>query len=89
MCVPPPASTGEFAPPQPNPWSGFQDYGHSHWHDSLIVVDGVANVTVTGPGLLDGGPNMAENQPPAPGAATSTSFGDYFSRIPQLHPAPA
>ena len=61
------SSAGEFAPPEPNPWASYQDYGHSHWHDSLIVADGASNVTITGPGILDGGPNMAENQPAVTG----------------------
>ena len=50
---------GELAPPAPNPFwtneSQFEDFAHAHWHDSLIIGDGVRNVTVRGPGTIDGG----------------------------------
>ncbi|HVT88861.1 MAG TPA: glycosyl hydrolase family 28-related protein [Tepidisphaeraceae bacterium] len=33
----------------------YQDYGHSHWHNSLIWGEKIENITITGPGLIDGG----------------------------------
>ncbi len=33
----------------------YQDYGHSHWHNSLIWGEGLENITITGPGTIDGG----------------------------------
>lgn len=32
----------------------YQDFGHSHWHNSLIWGDGVEDVAIVGPGLIDG-----------------------------------
>lgn len=32
----------------------FQDFGHSHWHNSLIWGDDVEDVAITGPGLIHG-----------------------------------
>ena len=32
----------------------YQDFGHSHWHNSLIWGDGVEDVTISGPGLILG-----------------------------------
>jgi hypothetical protein len=61
---------GEFQTAIPNPYSAWQDWGHSHWHDALIVADNVVNVTVTGPGQLDGGAGMTSGTAPAPGNAT-------------------
>src|ERR1700694_1430510 len=29
-------SAGQYDPAEPNQWDKFQDYGHSHWHNSLI-----------------------------------------------------
>ena len=30
----------------------YQDFGHSHWHNSLICGDGVEDLTISGPGLI-------------------------------------
>lgn len=32
----------------------YQDYGHSHWHNSLIWGENVENVAIIGPGRIDG-----------------------------------
>ncbi|WP_336971524.1 glycoside hydrolase family 28 protein [Sphingobium aromaticiconvertens] len=32
----------------------YQDFGHSHWHNSLIWGDDVSEVAIVGPGLIDG-----------------------------------
>ena len=29
-------TSGGYDPPEPNAWDKFQDFGHSHWHNSLI-----------------------------------------------------
>lgn len=29
-------ATGGYDPAEPNLWNQFQDFGHSHWHNSLI-----------------------------------------------------
>src|SRR5256884_5456659 len=39
------------APGAGNP---FQDFGHSHWHNSLIWGEGLENITIEGPGKIDG-----------------------------------
>jgi polygalacturonase len=36
------------------PWESYQDYGHNHWHNSLIWGEGLENVAVIGPGLIWG-----------------------------------
>ena len=45
---------GQYDPAEPNPWDLFQDFGHSHWCNSLIYGVGVEDVSITGPGLIDG-----------------------------------
>ena len=40
--------------PEPNAWDKFQDFGHSHWHNSLIWGENVEDVSITGPGLIHG-----------------------------------
>ncbi len=39
---------------EPNQWDQFQDFGHSHWHNSLIWGEGLDNVSIVGGGLLSG-----------------------------------
>src|SRR6202050_4437815 len=36
------------------PWDSYQDYGHNHWHNSLLWGEGLENISITGPGLLWG-----------------------------------
>jgi len=36
------------------PWEEYQDFGHSHWHNSLIWGEGLENVSICGPGLIWG-----------------------------------
>jgi len=36
------------------PWEEFQDYGHNHWHNSLIWGEGLQNIAILGPGLIWG-----------------------------------
>lgn len=45
---------GSYDPAEPNPWDLYQDFGHSHWCNSLIYGVGVADVSISGPGLIDG-----------------------------------
>ncbi len=51
-----------YDPPEPNPFEAYQDFGHNHWHNSLIWGESLQNVSVLGPGLIWGkgltrGPN--------------------------------
>ncbi|HET7102610.1 MAG TPA: glycoside hydrolase family 28 protein [Terracidiphilus sp.] len=35
-------------------WDAYQDYGHNHWHNSLIWGEGIHDFSITGPGLIYG-----------------------------------
>ncbi len=39
---------------EPNPEPLYQDFGHSHWHNSLMWGDSIENVAICGQGLIDG-----------------------------------
>ncbi len=39
---------------EPNQWDKFQDFGHSHFHNSLIWGEGLENVSIVGGGLIGG-----------------------------------
>jgi len=47
-------SSGGYDPPEPNAWDKFQDFGHSHWHNSLIWGEDVENISIEGHGLIWG-----------------------------------
>lgn len=59
----------EYDPPEPNAWDRYQDFGHSHWHNSLIWGEGLEDVTIAGPGVIDGyGLSHGRGAPTPPGA---------------------
>jgi polygalacturonase len=49
------ASGASYDPAEPNkPWEDYQDYGHNHWHNSLLWGEGIHDVAIVGPGLIWG-----------------------------------
>jgi hypothetical protein len=40
--------------PEPNQWDMYQDFGHSHWHNSLIWGENLENIAITGYGRITG-----------------------------------
>lgn len=57
LAATPGAELGQYDPPEPNDWGDrlqYQDFGHSHWHNSLIWGENVEHVAITGGGLIDG-----------------------------------
>ena len=43
-----------YEPPEPNPFDKYQDFGHSHFRNSLIWGEGVTDVAIEGPGQIEG-----------------------------------
>ncbi len=43
-----------YDPPEPNQWDKYQDFGHSHWHNSLIWGEDIENISIQGPGRIWG-----------------------------------
>jgi polygalacturonase len=59
-------------------YDAYQDYGHNHWHNSLLWGEGISDFSITGPGLIWGkglsfgaGPGRA----PAGAGASGPGFG--------------
>src|SRR6266576_1827583 len=44
----------KYDPPEPNEWDKYQDFGHTHWHNSLIWGENLTNVSILGPGMIWG-----------------------------------
>ncbi|MGV9359121.1 rhamnogalacturonidase [Amycolatopsis sp. NPDC003731] len=49
-----PAGGRGYDPAEPGAGNPYQDFGHSHWHNSLIWGENLENVTIEGPGKIDG-----------------------------------
>lgn len=43
--------------------SHYQDFGHSHWHNSLLWGDSLHHVTIEGDGLIDGSDVLSRGEP--------------------------
>jgi len=49
-----PTATEGYDPAEPGAGNPYQDYGHSHWHNSLIWGENLTDVVIRGPGVIDG-----------------------------------
>jgi polygalacturonase len=72
-------------------WDAYQDYGHNHWHNSLLWGEGISDFSITGPGLIWGkglsfgaGPGRA----PAGAGASGPGFGPGRPDAPAASAAP-
>ena len=46
---------GTYDAAEPNTaWNDYQDYGHNHWHNSLIWGEDISDIGITGPGVIYG-----------------------------------
>lgn len=59
--------------PEPNPFDLYQDFGHSHWRNSLIWAEDAENISISGPGLIDGSGLTREG----PGSQWSAQAGEF------------
>jgi polygalacturonase len=55
--------SGTMDAAEPNPFSSFQDFGHSHFHDALIWGEHLSNVGFVGSGTIDGGGRLVTGNP--------------------------
>jgi len=56
---------GHYDYPEANPFENFQDYGHSYFRNSLLWGENVEDVSILGPGTIDGEglTNVSPNAP--------------------------
>jgi polygalacturonase len=50
-----PQSLHAYDPPEAFEGTAYQDGGHTYFHNSLIWGEGLTNVSITGPGMINGG----------------------------------
>jgi polygalacturonase len=73
---------GTYDPAEPNPFDLYQDFGHSHWRNSLIWADDVEDVAIVGPGLIDGLGLTREG----PGSRWTRQAGEFPVSMAHLSP---
>ena len=59
-------------------WDAYQDYGHNHWHNSLLWGEDISDFSITGPGLIWGKGlsfGAGPGRPPAGAGASGPGFG--------------
>jgi polygalacturonase len=54
LAADPASGKGRYDAPEPNEHDLYQDFGHSHWQNSLVWGVGLENVAIVGPGRIDG-----------------------------------
>ena len=54
LAAAPSPERGRYDLPEPNEHDLYQDFGHSHWQNSLIWGIGLEDVAILGPGRIDG-----------------------------------
>ena len=50
-------------PEPPQPWEAYQDFGHNHWHNSLIWGEDIHDISIFGPGRIWGRGLVRSNNP--------------------------
>jgi polygalacturonase len=70
---------GTYDPAEPKTtYDAYQDYGHNHWHNSLLWGEDIADFSITGPGLIWGKGlsfGAGPGRPPAAAGAPGVGFG--------------
>ena len=79
---------GTYDPAEPmTSYDEFQDYGHNHWHNSLLWGENLHDLSITGPGLIYGkGLSFGAGPSRPPGAPQRAGFGP--ERQPGATPPP-
>ena len=70
---------GVYDSAEPNtPWEDFQDYGHNHWHNSLLWGEGISDFSIFGPGVIHGRGLSYGGRPKAFEAQPERGTGGHF-----------
>jgi polygalacturonase len=87
LAAAPAPETGRYDAPEPNEHDLYQDFGHSHWQNSLIWGIGLEDVEILGPGRIDGA--SLTRRGPAPRATARSAWAPprAHARIPRRQPA--
>lgn len=68
--------SGGYDEPEPvQPWEAYQDYGHNHWHNSLIWGEDLHDISIYGPGRIWGRGLMRGHDPSGRNKAETRTKG--------------
>lgn len=68
--------SGGYDEPEPvQAWEAYQDYGHNHWHNSLIWGENLHDISICGPGRIWGRGLVRSNDPNARNPAERRTNG--------------
>ncbi len=75
---------GTYDPAEPKTtYDAFQDFGHNHWHNSLLWGENIHDLSITGPGLIYGkGLSFGAGPGRFGGPGTGVGFGPDRQPIP-------
>jgi polygalacturonase len=78
--------TTGYDSPEPNTaWDAYQDFGHNHWHNSLMWGEDLHDISITGPGLIWGkGLSAGHGNRPLPSGVGNKSIALKNCRNVQL-----
>lgn len=68
------APAGGYDAAEPSPWAAYQDFGHTHFRNSLIWGEELHNVAILGPGLI-WGKGLSRDVIPIGGAPSALAPG--------------
>jgi polygalacturonase len=72
----PVGQAGGYDDPEPvQPWEAYQDYGHNHWHNSMIWGEDLHDITIYGPGRIWGRGLTRSNSPDSHNPANKRTQG--------------
>ncbi|HEY3627032.1 MAG TPA: glycoside hydrolase family 28 protein [Terracidiphilus sp.] len=72
----PDGQSGGYDEPEPvQAWEAYQDYGHNHWHNSLIWGENLHDISIYGPGRICGKGLARNNGPETRDAAQHRTSG--------------
>ncbi len=80
---------GKYDSFEPNQWDMYQDFGHSHWKNSLMWGIGIENFAIVGQGRIDGlglSKRSPGPQKPRTEGETPASMKDNVSPLGEMSP---
>ena len=72
-----------YEPPEPNAFDQYQDFGHSHFRNSLIWGEDVTDVAIEGPGRIEGAGPARGQRPARAGQQADRHQGRPAAAVPQ------
>jgi polygalacturonase len=87
LAADPAEGKGRYDLPEPNEWDMYQDFGHSHWQNSLIWGIGLENISILGPGLIHGKGLTRQGPGPRPAQSGGTPVSS-LNRADPVTPRP-